>query len=156
MNDQEKSREELIIELQNLRQEHDSLKASYEKYFLDLKQAEERQSLLLHSIPLLIYVAEIPSNFSVTWISENVEEITGFQKEMFLEKEFFWSSRLHPEDHDRVMKVFNELQESEKVAVEYRWRCANGEYRWFLDSFGSFKKTLAGKTEFTGVWLDIT
>jgi PAS domain S-box-containing protein len=156
MNDQEKSKEELIIELQQLRQEHDFLKASYEKYFLDLNQAKDRQALLLHSIPMLIYMAEIPSNFSVTWISENVDQITGFKQDVFLEQEFFWSSRLHPEDHDRVMRAFDQLEEHEQVAIEYRWKCANGEYRWFLDSFGSFKKNQSGKTEYTGVWLDIT
>ena len=156
MNYNNKTKDELIKELQKLRQEYVSLKTSYEKDITGHKLVEERQAFILRSIPLLVYCSETTDIYAATWISENVKRVTGFDQDVFLKEEYFWSSRLHPDDRDRVLKTFNRLHESEQGAIEYRWQCANGEYRWFLDSFSSFKKTLEGKIEFIGIWLDIT
>jgi PAS domain S-box-containing protein len=156
MNFRGKTKDELIKELQKLRQEYDSLKTLYEKDITGHKLVEERQAFILRSIPLLVYCSETTDIYAATWISENVKRVTGFDQDVFLKEEYFWSSRLHPDDRDRVLKTFNRLHESEQGAIEYRWQCANGEYRWFLDSFSSFKKTLEGKIEFIGIWLDIT
>ena len=155
-NYQNKTKNELIKELKNLQQDYDSVKTSYEKDITGCKLAEERQAFILRSIPLLIYYSETTDNYAATRISENVKNVTGFDRDVFLKETFFWSSRLHPDDRDRVLKTFNTLQESEQGAIEYRWLCANDEYHWFLDSFSSFKKTQEGKIEFVGIWLDIT
>ncbi|TAL76750.1 MAG: PAS domain S-box protein, partial [Bacteroidetes bacterium] len=120
------------------------------------RKSENQQALVFLSLPLLIYYSETTNNYAATWISENVNRVTGFNRDVFLEKKNFWSGRLHPDDRDRVVRAFNELQESEKGEIEYRWQCANGEYHWFLDSYNSFKKNLQGKIEFIGVWIDIT
>ena len=156
MNFRGKTKNELIKELQKLQLKYDSLKASYERDITGLKMAKEKEALILSSIPLLIYCSETTNNYAATWISENVGHVTGFDRDVFLKETFFWSSRLHPDDRDRVLKTFNTLQESEQGAIEYRWLCANGEYHWFLDSFSSFKKTQEGKIEFIGIWFDIT
>lgn len=156
MDYQDKTKDELIKELQKLQQENDLIKKLYEEVIPGRKQTEELQAMILRSIPLLIYYSDTTDKYSATWISENVKQVTGFDQDVFLKEMYFWSSRLHPDDRERVIRVFNELQESEKGAIEYRWQCANGNYHWFLDSFSSFKKNQEDKIEFVGVWLDIT
>jgi signal transduction histidine kinase len=44
----------------------------------------------------------------------------------------------------------------EPRTTEYRWRTAQGEYRWFLDAAMGSRDALGKPNQIVGIWLDIT
>jgi PAS domain S-box-containing protein len=121
-----------------------------------LKVSEERLAFLLETMPLMIYSGKMEGEVFVPgWISHNVERITGFPVSKFLESRAFWTERIHPGDRDRVRRDVESLASRGSASTEYRWRCADGTDRWFLD-----QRVLApgggGPGEVVGAWLDVT
>jgi PAS domain S-box-containing protein len=129
-----------------------------------LRQAETRQNLVLASLPMALYAAEPRASagepgFRATWISENVERITGLSPARFVEDPDFWASRLHPDDGARVRTAFEELASDPNpsaISVEYRWQAADGTYLWFLDHAALTRDQDGRARELSGTWLDIT
>jgi PAS domain S-box-containing protein len=116
----------------------------------------EHEQTILQSIPLILYSAVTPSPFDATWMSENVQRITGFPPSSFVSIPLFWSKRIHPDDVDRVNASFRGIREGANMEVIYRWQCANGSYRWFLDRATSLHTTPEGTVSYSGIWLDVT
>src|ERR1035438_7835975 len=79
--------------------------AGHVAFSLGRKQAEEkhrateiRLKRILSSVPVVLYDAEVPHPAAATWISENVEGITGYSGEELVTIPDLWDQRLHPED----------------------------------------------------------
>lgn len=49
----------------------------------------------------------------------------------------WWEKQVHPEDLDRVLEQFQVLvrKKESRLQAEYRFRCADGEYKFVLDRF---------------------
>ncbi len=116
----------------------------------------ERQAFLLRTIPITLYTARPSGDFGATWVSENVERVTGFPASRFIEDPGCWESRLHPEDRSRVLKDVQAIVDTGTVATECRWQCADGSYRWFLDQAILVRDESGQSKEIIGSWLDIT
>jgi PAS domain S-box-containing protein len=121
-----------------------------------LREGEEQRGLVLQSAPVVLYRAQASGSFAGMWVSENVERLTGFPAARFAAEPSFWASRLHPEDRDDVFKPMQETREGALLTWQYRWQCADGTYRWFLDQ--ACLRTGHGENppEYVGTWLDIT
>jgi PAS domain S-box-containing protein len=121
-----------------------------------LRESEERQNAILRRMPVVLYGAQSPTDFGATWISENAERVTGFPARTFIEEPHFWATRIHPDDRVQVDKHLASLRVGTVRDVEYRWKCADGVYRWFLDHVVSVRSGEVGSVEFFGIWFDIT
>ncbi len=120
-----------------------------------LRKSEQEQRLIFKTIPAAIYTCEVPSEIDATWFSESIERITGFQSNFFIEQPNFWTSRLHPEDKDRIIKTVRKNINTGTVETEYRWKLSDGSYRWFKDDLIVTNKLSNGKFLCTGIILDI-
>jgi PAS domain S-box-containing protein len=90
------------------------------------------------------------------FVSDNVERITGFPAERFTSDPGFGASRLHPEDIDQVFRALAGALEAGHYSCEYRWQCADGTYRHFLDQ-GVLAPTVDGEQrEIFGTMFDVT
>jgi len=119
-----------------------------------LTTIEERQRFILESLPLAIYSSPLNPECDTRWISGDVKEITGFGKEEYLAENDFWRKRLHPDDKENVLTAFINFPISGELILEYRWKCEDGHYHWFMD-----RSVLLGSDssrEFLGVIVDIT
>lgn len=66
------------------------------------------------------------------WWSPRVRELLGVTEAEFPDVLESWSSRLHPDDHHRVVaSVAAHLEGHAPYDVEYRLRTGSGDYRWF-------------------------
>ena len=66
------------------------------------------------------------------WWSPRVRELLGYNREEFPDILESWTSRLHPEDRERVLAALTaHLEQREPYDVEYRLLTKHGEYRWF-------------------------
>ena len=120
------------------------------------RASTDRQSLILQSLPIVFYTSRPSGDFATTWINEQVEHLTGFRPHQFIEDSMFWSKRLHPDDRDQALKEYELMLQNGRVAIEYRWQCADGKYRWFVDQAVVAKDEQGNPNRVTGIWLDIT
>ena len=121
-----------------------------------LREKEEREALILRSIPIAIYTARTSDDFGWIWVSEQIDRISGFPPDMHVKYPHFWVSRLHPDDRERVLEEFKEIPNKATIMTEYRWQCANGSYRWFRNRAVLIRDKNGKPKEIIGTWVDIT
>jgi PAS domain S-box-containing protein len=114
------------------------------------------EALILSSLPTAFYTAEIYDSFGWVWVSEQINRITGYPASRFVEEKHFWSSRIHPDDCERVIKGLKIIYSAGSVSNEYRWQCADGSYRWFINLAVLIKDEKGNPKEIIGTWRDIT
>jgi PAS domain S-box-containing protein len=122
-----------------------------------LRRSEERQAVIIQSLPIALYAGEPGRELGAPqFISDNVSALCGFTAQEFLDSRDLWSSRIHPEDRDRVLCEFTRMRDTGTLAIEYRWRCADGRYRFFLDQAVLVRDEQDRPKEIFGTLLDVT
>jgi PAS domain S-box-containing protein len=143
--------EERRLLIENLRVRNEKLKAERA-----LRRAQERQEMILRSLPIVVTSRGVEAPFPALFVSDNVERLTGFPAEHFTGDSAFGASRIHPEDVEGVYKELESALETGSYACEYRWQCADGHYRYFLDQ-GVLSPEEEGRArEIFGTMFDVT
>lgn len=129
----------------------------------DRKQAEtalivlqERLQYLLSSSPGTIYTCNTSSDYSTTFVSENVTLLLGYEVREFLEVSDFWGSHIHPEDAPQVFAQMSKIFEQEQYNYEYRFLHQDGIYRWIYNQAKLVRDETGNPLEIIGYWVDIT
>jgi signal transduction histidine kinase len=124
---------------------------------LALRRSQERQQAILKSLPIVFHSRSIKPPYAPLFVSNNVEALTGFTPEAFLEQPDLGSGRIHPEDLQSVVLAVAGAVQAGFYSCEFRWRCADGEYRRFLDQ-GVPAPSADGEppAEIWGALLDVT
>ena len=121
-----------------------------------LKRVEERQEAILSSLPVCFYSRSAEAPFGALFVSEAVERITGYPAERFTAEPSFGLDHVHPDDLPRLVHVMERVRESGTYACEFRWRCADGTYRYFLDQGVLAPAVDDRPPEIFGTLLDVT
>jgi PAS domain S-box-containing protein len=121
-----------------------------------LKTRETQLAHISRNVRVVFYEAEPVEPFAATWVSDNIELLSGFPPQQFLDIPTLWSSRLHPHDRGRVFREIPRLFNEGTLATEYRWRRADGVYRWFLDQTVMTRSLNGQSMAILGTWQDIT
>ncbi len=140
------------------RLQEENFRVSTEKHTaeLALRRVEERQEAILASLPQCFHSRSTEPPFAPLFVSSNVEQITGFPAQRFLDEPGFGLSRVHPEDLDRVTEALTRAQTTGTYSCEFRCRCADDSYRVLLDQ-GVLAPAEEGRPqEIFGTMLDIT
>ena len=142
---------------QELREQ--TLRAENERlvYERELQQAQLRQAAIVEALPIILYLEELTASPRVPkFVSGNFEALTGFTFDDVLRTPGLWAERLHPEDRSRVAAMIAERQEGRSLAIEYRWQCADGRYKYFLDQAVLLRDAEGKPLEYAGTLLDIS
>ena len=143
--------EERRLLVENLQVRSEKLETEQE-----LRRALERQEAILRSLPVVVTSRGVHPPFPALFVSDNVERLTGFPASRFTADAEFGAARIHPEDRDRVEAELMAAEEAGSYACEYRWRCADEEYRFFLDQ-GVLSPHESGRSrEIFGTMFDVT
>jgi len=147
-----KARQEQALLDANLRVNAERLRAEQE-----LRRAEQRQAAIIHSLPMVLYLEPYDSERRVpNYFSGDVEAITGFSYEQLLEMPQIWTERLHPDDRERVLAALKARSTSARLSIEYRWQCADGAYKHFLDQAVLLRDCDGRPVEFAGTITDVS
>ena len=123
----------------------------------ELRRAEQRQAAIIQSLPMVLYLE--PYDSERRWphyVSGDLRAITGFSFEDVQQQPDIWSERLHPDDREAVEAALGMRRKSGRSSVEYRWQCADGAYRHFLDQAVLLKDSDGRPLEFAGTLTDVT
>jgi two-component system, NtrC family, sensor kinase len=121
-----------------------------------LQRTTDQLSLLLESLPIVSYTRSTAGKYEITFVSNSVEEITGYSPADLTGRPAFWQNRLHPDDRHRVIKVLKEARGDRMHHCEYRFRAADHTYRWFSDFWRLVRMPDVPVTYFVGIWQDVT
>ena len=135
-----------------------NLRANAERLEIEqaLRLAEQRQAAIISSLPIVLYLEEPAESPRVPqFVGGNFEALTGFPFEAVAETPTLWADRLHPDDAPRAFAALEQRQRSGAMAVEYRWRCADGSWKHFLDQAVLLPKS-GGAAQYAGTLLDVT
>ena len=140
---------------QQLRTVRDDLEKRVEERTTELKAARERLQYLMTVTPAIVYTNKA-SDYTCTFVSENVSRIMGFSTWEMLEDKAFWTVRLHPCDADRVFEEMRPLMNGGGGTLEYRFRHRDGHYIWIQDTFRLVDDSQGGGKLIVGSWADIS
>jgi PAS domain S-box-containing protein len=136
--------------------EHARVKAEKAQTERALARTEARQEAILRSLPIVVHSRSIEPPFAPQFVSDAVEGITGFAASRFVGEAEFGIGRVHPDDAARVMESYAGATRTGHYSVEFRWLCADGEYKILQDQ-GVVAPSADGEArEIFGVILDAT
>jgi PAS domain S-box-containing protein len=119
--------------------------------------SQQRLQYLLHSSPAVIYTCKAHGDYGVTFMSENVKSIMGYEASEFVAGSDFWYSHIHAEDREYVItEMSNTVQRQGEYILEYRFLHQDGVYRWVYDQGKVVLDQSANPIELVGYWADIT
>jgi PAS domain S-box-containing protein len=123
----------------------------------ELQRTQERQEAILRSLPVCFHSRATAYPFGALFVSDAFEKLSGFKTAHLTGDPSFGLSRVHPDDLPRVVESLSGALESGVYSCEFRWLCADGTYRTFLDQGISPPEAEEGAPrEIIGTLLDVT
>ena len=123
---------------------------------IEIKESNERYDIVAKATSDTIWDWKIEDD-SLIW-NKGIYGVFGYQKEDVGSTSKWWFDRIHPEDSLKMsVKLYSFLeQKTEKWQDEYRFRCADGSYKYVFDR-GFLVKDPNGKpVRMIGAIQDIT
>lgn len=121
-----------------------------------LRASESRLNFLVSSSPVTIYTCAATSPFDVSYMSQNIKQMMGYEPEQFTRNSDFWAENIHPDDRQQVFYELEQLLEHDTHGQEYRYRLSDGSYRWVHDEMRLIRDAAGNPVEIIGYWGDIT
>ena len=113
-------------------------------------------SQVLAPFSLVVYTADVTADFTILSMGGDVAGLTGCAAEDFISYPSFWAERVHPEDAPVIRSEFSKLPRLGCHRMVYRWRTADGSYRWLSDSRCLVKQPDGQASCLLGLWQDVT
>ncbi len=110
-----------------------------------LRESEQRWRLALDGVGDGLWDWDVPG--ATVYFSRRWKEMLGYADDEIGTDLTEWSSRVHPEDVDRVMADVQRHLEGRtaRYANEHRVRCKDGSYKWVLSRGTVFSRDAQGK-----------
>ncbi len=122
-----------------------------------VQEHEDRLAHLLTATPVIVYALRVAADtVTTTYVSPNVRNTLGHDPEAFVRDPGFWRSHVHPDDAAHVAASLDKLKQSDRLSLEYRFRHADGSYRWTHDVLQRIRDGQEPAREYVGHWIDIT
>jgi len=120
-----------------------------------MRAAQERLRHVVVSSPSVLFTFSVQTQ-SITWASDNLVDVLGYSPEAALGQDW-WMGNVHPEDRDQVIAQFQaQLLNHERSTYEYRFRHADGSFRWTRCDIRLIRDADGQPVEAVGSWSDIT
>ena len=100
-----------------------------------LKQNLQRELQLFNGGPVIVCVWRPELDWSLDYVSPNVEAILGFSANQLITSGMSFTTLVHPDDLPTIYQQMHTAFQAHAPACEqrYRIRDAQGSYRWFYD-----------------------
>lgn len=121
-----------------------------------INESEEKFRLLANNIPGTVYLSENEEDFSKIYLNDEIEKLTGYPKEEFLEKRIVFKDLIHPEDLEKtITKSTQKLAKLEPFHLTYRIFNKKGDIVWIDEFVDTVVKN--GEIKYIeGIMLDIS
>ncbi|BAY85505.1 multi-sensor signal transduction histidine kinase [Calothrix parasitica NIES-267] len=100
---------------------------------MSLLITQKKLQHLLSSSTGVVYSSDLLEDHNITFVSENIADMTGYRVEEILCDANFWISHIHPEDVQLFIAELPKLFTQDKVNIEYRFLHSDGYYIWIYE-----------------------
>ncbi len=145
-----------VVEAQQLLAENARVMAEKQSAERALQRSRRREEAILQSLPLVFHSRRAEPPFAPSFVSDSIADITGFSAARFVDEAEFGMSRIHPDDREGVLRCLSSALTTGTYSCEFRWHCADGQYRVLLDQGVLAPPTEDGEPEIFGVIMDAT
>jgi PAS domain S-box-containing protein len=124
-----------------------------------LRAAREQLEHVVTSNPAVIYTGKPLADYSdwhLTYISESVLTMLGFEPKDFVGHPEFWDRHVPPEDAHYVLAEIPLLWKKRQHAFEFRFLHKDGTYRWIREEARVVRNADGKPTEVIGYWTEVT
>src|SRR5260221_1550854 len=147
-----KARHEQALLDANLRANAERLRVEQE-----LRRSEQRQAAIIQSLPMVLYLEPYEAaQRAPTYVSGDLEAICGFSLEQIQSQPEIWAGRLHAADRNRGLAALEARRKTGRSSIEYRWQCADGSFKHFLDQAVLLRDAEGKPVEVAGTLTDIS
>jgi PAS domain S-box-containing protein len=121
-----------------------------------MRESEERFRLLAEHMPGVIYLSRNDERWTMLYLNDEIEPLTGYSKDDFLDDVVSLAELCHPDDLPGVREqVAQAVAEHRSFHTTYRLKQASGQWRWVEEfGVGVFKEGELRHVE--GVLFDVT
>ena len=98
--------------------------------FSNYEYIENIQNIIKHN-PAVIYKTNAKGSYTTTYISDNVNEILGYNAKRFLEEECFWDSIIVEKYQNLVKQALLNIHKTGYFEIIYQIKKADGKIKWF-------------------------
>ncbi|MFZ0931851.1 MAG: PAS domain S-box protein [Syntrophobacteraceae bacterium] len=161
MQDEAKTKDQLIIELHELREQIAELEKNREERKRSeetLQESEDRYRRLAESIPGMVfqYVLHRDGSFSLQYVNDRIMQYVGISPEAAIAEPSLLFTPIHPDDREMIQQGISISARTLRVfSEEHRLIDVNGQLRWFRVE--SMPQRLSnGDILWNGVSIDIT
>ena len=122
------------------------------------RASEERFRSLVNNVPGVVYRCLVDKHWTMIYLSEAVEEITGYPASDFIDNRVCsYASLIHPQDRQMVERQVDlALEEGRPFTLEYRILRADGRVAWVFERGSRARNHSPEGRWLDGVILDIT
>lgn len=123
-----------------------------------LNESERRLSTLISNLPGFVYRCANDKKWTMYYISEVCEKITGYKPEDFIHNEkISFNDIIHPDYRETLYRNWEQtLKEKKAFEYEYQIITASGELRWVWEQGRGVYDESGKMTHLEGFILDIT
>ncbi|HSM63348.1 MAG TPA: PAS domain S-box protein [Gillisia sp.] len=92
------------------------------------------------------------------YYNEGIQSVFGYSKEDIKDTGAWWNDKLHPDDSERVRRFSKQVRKSKSanIQIEYRFKCADGSYKYVLDRSYLIVDEVGNTARIIGAMQDIT
>lgn len=125
----------------------------------ELRAARERLEYVVTSNPAAIYSSKPLADYSdwhLTYLSDRVTAMLGFEPQKFIGHPEFWESHVHPDDLRPTLGTVPRVFKEGMSTFDYRFLHKDGTYRWIREEAKVIRDANGKPIEVNGYWTDIT
>ena len=161
MQDQKKTKNQLIDELGELRHRLEELKPlvmEHKRAEESLLESERKLSTLIGNLPGVVYRCLNDNNWTMEFISDGCVELTGFEpSDLIGNRAVAFNELIYADDRPLVWdQIQSELAQKRPYRVVYRIRDVRGGKKWVWDQGGGVPSKEGQLKALEGFLIDIT
>jgi len=144
------------VDVQSQYDANDRLERLVVERTAQLMASEARYRELADDNPAMMIRCRNEPGWPMLYVSQAVEQITGYPPSSFVGQQVLWGSLILPEDIPAMTeKLAQQLAQGTDIQVEYRIRHRDGSIRW-IEGNARLKKLHDGSEIYEGMNFDIT
>jgi sigma-B regulation protein RsbU (phosphoserine phosphatase) len=158
--DKEKTKDELLRELQAIKKKYEERTQSFEQECVERCRTEEALDLaqvIIDNSPVVLFRRAAGDPPRLLYVSENVRYL-GYTPEAFLGGKIRFQDVVHPDDFERIGREIKQYAEDdvEEYTQVYRIITKDGRTRWVEDQTSVVRDDQGNKIYNQGLLVDIT